>query len=102
MVSDGYAPPVKSKIKVIGESAQGMIAAEIYNMRKAGFITAYDAHLAQQIAFVISGGEVRANSMLDEDVILTLERKSFMDLLREDLTVARIDHMLKTGKPLRN
>ncbi len=102
MVADGYAPPVKRKIKVVGESAQGMIAAEIYNMHKAGFISDYDAHLAQQIAYVISGGEVRANSALDEEVILTLERKAFMDLLREDKTIARIDHMLTTGKPLRN
>jgi 3-hydroxyacyl-CoA dehydrogenase len=102
MLADGYAPPVKRKIKVVGESAQGMIAAEIYNMRHAGFISAYDAHLAQQIAYVISGGEVRANSAVDEEVVLTLERRAFMDLLREDKTVARIDHMLKTGKPLRN
>jgi len=102
MLADGYAPPVKRKIKVVGESAQGMIAAEIYNMHHAGFISAYDAHLAQQIAFVISGGEVRANSAVDEEVVLILERRAFMDLLREDKTVARIDHMLKTGKPLRN
>ena len=102
MVADGYAPPVKRKITVVGESAQGMIAAELFNMRNAGFISDYDAHLAQQIAYVISGGEVRANSALDEEVILTLERKAFMGLLREDKTVARIDHMLKTGKPLRN
>ncbi len=102
MVSDGYAPSAKRQITVVGESAQGMIAAEIYNMHRAGFITDYDAHLAKRIAYVISGGEVRANTTLDEEVVLTLERQAFMELLREDKTVARIDHMLKTGKPLRN
>jgi len=50
----------------------------------------------------MSGGSVRANSLIDEDVILTLERQTFMDLLQEEKTLARIDHMLKTGKPLRN
>ena len=50
----------------------------------------------------MSGGDVRTNSMIDEDIILTLERKAFVDLLKEEKTIARIDHMLKTGKPLRN
>ncbi|MFZ0132366.1 MAG: 3-hydroxyacyl-CoA dehydrogenase/enoyl-CoA hydratase family protein, partial [Desulfobacterales bacterium] len=89
-------------VKVFGESAQGMIAAEIYNMHKGGFISDYDALLANRIAFVISGGEVRANGELDEEAILTLERRTFMDLLRQEKTVARIENMLKTGKPLRN
>ncbi|MGB5422301.1 MAG: 3-hydroxyacyl-CoA dehydrogenase NAD-binding domain-containing protein [Desulfobacterales bacterium] len=102
MVDEGYAPPVKRKIKVFGESAQGMIAAEIYNMHKGGFISDYDALLAKRIAFVISGGDVRANSELDEEAILTLERRTFMELLRQEKTVARIEHMLNTGKPLRN
>jgi len=102
MVDEGYAPPVKRKIRVFGESAQGMIAAEIYNMHKGGFISDYDALLAKRIAFVISGGEVRTNSDLDEEVILTLERRTFMELLRQASTVARIEHMLNTGKPLRN
>jgi 3-hydroxyacyl-CoA dehydrogenase len=102
MVDEGYVPPVKRKIRVFGESAQGMIAAEIYNMHKGGFISDYDALLAKRIAFVISGGEVRTNSDLDEEVILTLERRTFMELLRQENTVARIEHMLNTGKPLRN
>ncbi|MDP4979284.1 MAG: 3-hydroxyacyl-CoA dehydrogenase NAD-binding domain-containing protein [Desulfobacterales bacterium] len=102
MVDEGYAPPVERKIRVFGESAQGMIAAEIYNMHKGGFISDYDALLAKRIAFVISGGAIRANSELDEEAILTLERRTFMELLRQEKTVARIEHMLNTGKPLRN
>jgi len=102
MVADGYAPPVKRPISVVGEAGQGMIAAELYNMQKAGFISDYDVHLAQRIAFVISGGDVRSNALVDEETILTLERQNFMALLQEEKTLARIDHMLKTGKPLRN
>jgi 3-hydroxyacyl-CoA dehydrogenase len=102
MVDEGYAPPMRNKIRVIGESAQGMIAAEIYNMHSGGFITDYDAHLAQRIAFVISGGEVRANSEVDEQTILNLERQHFIELLGQEKTLARIEHLLKTGRPLRN
>jgi len=102
LADEGYAPPVKRKIKVVGEAAQGMIAAEIFNMHSGGFITDYDAYLAKRIAFVISGGEVRANSEVAEEVILSLERQTFVDLLKQEKTIARIKHLLETGKPLRN
>jgi len=102
MVDEGYAPPVKRKIKVFGESAQGMINAEIFNMVSAKFVSEHDAFLAKRIAYVLSGGEVRANSEVDEEVILKLEREAFIDFLKEEKTIARIEHMLKTGKPLRN
>ncbi|MBW2608098.1 MAG: enoyl-CoA hydratase/isomerase family protein [Deltaproteobacteria bacterium] len=102
MLDEGYAPPVKRKIKVFGESAQGMINAEIFNMVSAKFVSEHDAFLAKRIAYVLSGGEVRANSEVDEDVILKLEREAFIDFIKEEKTIARIDHILKTGKPLRN
>ena len=102
MLDEGYAPPVRKKLKVFGEAAQGMINAEIFNMQSAKFVSEYDAFLAKRIAFVISGGDVRTNSEIDEEVILKLERTAFVDFLKEEKTLARIDHMLSTGKPLRN
>ena len=102
MVDEGYAPPVKRQIKVLGEAAQGMVNAQISDMQKAGYISEYDVFVLKRIAYVMSGGAVRSNSTIDEDVILTLEREAFIDLLKEEKTIARIDHMLKTGKPLRN
>jgi 3-hydroxyacyl-CoA dehydrogenase len=102
MVDEGYAPPPRRKIKVLGQAAQGMVNAEISNMLNGKFISEYDAFLAKKIAYVISGGDVRDNAQIDEDVILTLEREAFIELLKEEKTLARIDHMLSTGKPLRN
>jgi 3-hydroxyacyl-CoA dehydrogenase len=102
MVDEGYAPPPKRKIKVLGQAAQGMVNAEISNMLNGKFISEYDAFLAKKIAYVISGGDVRDNAQIEEDVILTLEREAFIELLKEEKTLARIDHMLATGKPLRN
>ena len=57
---------------------------------------------ARRIAYVISGGNVRTNSFIDEAVILNLEREAFVDFWKEEKTVARVEHMLTTGKPLRN
>jgi 3-hydroxyacyl-CoA dehydrogenase len=102
MVDEGYAPPVKRPIRVLGQAAQGMVAAQIADMANGGFVSEYDAFLAGKIAYIISGGDVRDNAEIAEDVILTLERKAFVDLLKQEKTRARIEHMLQTGKPLRN
>jgi 3-hydroxyacyl-CoA dehydrogenase len=102
MADQGYAPPVKRPLKVLGAAAEGMVNGEIFNMLSAGYVTAHDAFLARRIATVIAGGDVRTNSAVDEDVILRLERAAFVDFLKEEKTLARIEHMLKTGKPLRN
>jgi 3-hydroxyacyl-CoA dehydrogenase len=102
MLDEGYAPPVKRPVKVLGQAAQGMVAAQIADMANGGFVSEYDAFLAGKIAYIISGGDVRDNAEVAEDVILTLEREAFIDLLKQEKTQARIEHMLKTGKPLRN
>ena len=102
LVDEGYCPPVKQKIKVMGQAAQGMISAEIHNLLKGNFVSDYDAYLARRIAFVVSGGDVRENSEIDEEVILSLERETFVDLWKQEKTLARVEHMLKTGRPLRN
>jgi len=102
MADDGYAPPVKRPIRVFGEAAFGMVNAELLNMQGAGYVSEYDAYLASRIASVIGGGQARTGSYVSEDGLLALERLTFVDLLRQEKTIARIDHMLKTGKPLRN
>jgi 3-hydroxyacyl-CoA dehydrogenase len=102
MVEDGYAPPVKRKVRVFGESAQGMINTELHNMRSGKFISAYDLFLAKRIAYVISGGDARTGSEVPEEAILALEREAFIDFWKEEKTQARVEQMLKTGKPLRN
>jgi len=102
MVDEGYAPPVKRKVKAFGAAAQGMINAELFNMQSAQYVSEYDVFLAKRIAYVISGGDIRTNSLIDEEVILNLEREAFVDFWKEEKTMARVEHMLTTGKPLRN
>ncbi len=102
MVDAGYAPPIRQKLRVIGQAAQGMAEAEVFNMQSGGYVSEYDAFLAKRIAFVIGGGDCRDNGLIDEEAVLKLEREAFVDFFREDKTVARVEHMLTTGKPLRN
>jgi 3-hydroxyacyl-CoA dehydrogenase len=102
MVDSGYSPPVKRPVKVFGDAAQGLIHMELNNMLSAGYISEYDAFLAKRIGYVISGGDMRVGGEIDEEVILRLEREAFVDLWKEPKTQARVEHTLKTGKPLRN
>lgn len=102
MVDDGYAPPAQNPLIVMGDAGQGMVNAEIFNMLNGKFMSEYDAFLAKRIAYVMSGGAVNKGSTVDESTILKLERDAFVDFCKEEKTIARIDHMLKTGKPLRN
>ncbi|WP_299983234.1 3-hydroxyacyl-CoA dehydrogenase/enoyl-CoA hydratase family protein [Desulfobacula sp.] len=102
MVDDGYVPPAKQGLIVMGDAGQGMVNAEIFNMLNGKFMSDYDAFLAKRIAYVMSGGDVKVGSIVDEDTILKLERDAFVDFCKEEKTIARIDHMLTTGRPLRN
>jgi len=102
MAQEGYAPPIKKPVRVFGEAGRGMANAELFNMRQGGFASAHDALIAGKIAYVLGGGESRTHGEVAEAVILKLERQAFADLWREKKTIERVEHMLKTGKPLRN
>ncbi len=102
MVQDGYAPPVKRKIKVVGDAAGGIVDTGLNDMRQGGLISEYDAFLTRRLAHILSGGDVRYGTEVEEEVLLTLEQEAFLDLVKEKKTHARVEHMLRTGKPLRN
>jgi len=71
-------------------------------MRDGGFISAYDFEVGLAIARVLCGGDLESGSVVDENWMLDLERREFMDLLKNPKTQERVVHTLKTGKPLRN
>jgi 3-hydroxyacyl-CoA dehydrogenase len=71
-------------------------------MRDGGFISQHDFTIAARIAEAVCGGDVEAGSLVDEDWLLALERKAFVDLLGSAKTQERIMGMLQTGKPVRN
>jgi 3-hydroxyacyl-CoA dehydrogenase len=71
-------------------------------MLEGGYISEHDYLIGGKVATVLCGGEVEAGSLVDEDWMLDLERRHFMELLATEKTQARIEHTLKSGKPLRN
>jgi len=99
----GYRPPLRPHdIPVLGRSAAATIKAYMSNMLKGKFISEHDYLIGSKIADVMCGGDVEGGSLVDEQWLLDLERRHFMELLATEKTQARIEQMLKTGKPLRN
>ena len=103
LAAAGYRPPLKPRdIPVLGRSAAATIKAYMSNMYAGRFISEHDYLIGSRIADVMCGGDVDAGSLVDEQWLLDLERRHFMELLATEKTQARIEQMLKTGKPLRN
>ena len=98
----GYRPPMKALIPVAGRYGMATVTAQLVNMRDGGFISAHDYKLGAMIAEIVSGGEVEEGSLVDEQWLLDLERKAFMELLSHPKTQERIMGMMQTGKPVRN
>lgn len=99
----GYVQPKpKNDIRVLGRSALGSFYVGIASMRMAGYISEYDEKIAKKVAYVISGGDLSQPAEVNEQYLLDLEREAFLSLLGERKTLERMQHILKTGKPLRN
>jgi 3-hydroxyacyl-CoA dehydrogenase len=99
----GYRPPLRvTQVPVAGRSAISTIKAQLVNLRDGRFISEHDYLIASRIAETICGGDVEAGSLVDEEWLLTLERRAFIELLGTQKTQERIMGMLQTGKPVRN
>ncbi|MBM3343998.1 MAG: 3-hydroxyacyl-CoA dehydrogenase, partial [Betaproteobacteria bacterium] len=103
MSAAGYRPPLRAtQIPVAGRSVIATIRAYMANMLAGGYISEHDYLIGTKVAQAMCGGEVEAGSLVDEQWFLDLERKHFMELLATEKTQARINYMLKNGRPLRN
>lgn len=102
MADAGFRPEVPQTFKVAGRPGAASIKGQLINMKEGGFISEYDFFLGSQIAWVMTGGDVDEGTLVDEQWILDLERKVFVELLQQEKTLERIENMLSTGKPLRN
>ncbi|MBD1261127.1 enoyl-CoA hydratase/isomerase family protein [Maribacter polysiphoniae] len=103
MAETGYTKPVKRKdIKVLGKQALGMFLVGTDAMEASHFISEHDQKIANKLAYVMAGGDLSEPTLVSEQYLLDIEREAFLSLCTERKTLERIQHMLKTGKPLRN
>lgn len=99
----GYAPPPeRDAILVLGRPGRAILEHAAYIFQQGGFASEYDRFLANELAYVMTGGDLSAPALVPERYLLQLEREHFAPLLNQPKTQERIAHLLKTKKPLRN
>jgi 3-hydroxyacyl-CoA dehydrogenase len=96
------SPGLDTAIPVMGTAGIALAEAVLFNMMQGGFISAHDRKIGMELGKILSGGVVPPGTTVTETDMLNLERESFMRLLGERKTLERMEHILKTGKPLRN
>lgn len=103
VLADGYQPPEPTVFRLPGETGQVALEMAVQGFRKLGKATPHDEVVAGKLAWVLSGGpDADITVELTEGDVLALEREAFNALVRHPDTLARVEHMLETGKPLRN
>ncbi len=103
-MADGYEPPApREDIFLPGKGGMLAVKTMIKGFTKAGKISEHDALVAEKLGYVLTGAD-KGGIMkpIAEQDFLDLEREAFVSLAGEPKTRARIEHTLKTGKPLRN
>jgi 3-hydroxyacyl-CoA dehydrogenase len=102
-VREGYQRPVpRTAIPVGGDSVLAALKLGIHLAWRGGRISDHDAVVGRALATVLAGGALPYQTMVSEQYLLDLEREAFLKLCGERKTLERIQHTLKTGKPLRN
>lgn len=98
-----YTAPEPRLFALSGPSGASAIHNILDSEALAGRLTAHDRVVGERLALVLTGGpNADPAKPVNEDTVLALEREAFLDLLSTPATIARVRHMLDTGKPLRN
>ena len=95
-------PEKRNDLIALGEPALALLKLGVHQFMRGGYISEYDAHVGNKLAEVLTGGSQPRTTLVSEQHFLDLEREAFLSLCGERKTQERIQHMLKTGKPLRN
>ena len=101
-LADGYQPPEKPVLNLPGSTARAAMQMAVEGFVHQGKATAHDAVVAEYLAGVLSGGDTDILDEVSEKDLLKLEREAFVALIKQTPTLDRIEHMLETGRPLRN
>ena len=99
---DGYQPPEEAEIRLPGGGGRAALDLAVDGFHQQGLATDHDVVVSGEVANILTGGEADLTDTLSEADMLKLERDAFIKLLKTPATLARIEHMLTTGKPLRN
>ncbi|HNY87313.1 MAG TPA: 3-hydroxyacyl-CoA dehydrogenase/enoyl-CoA hydratase family protein [Candidatus Hydrogenedentes bacterium] len=102
LIKAGYTPPKPPRLYALGETSLAAFRAAVWGMQQAGFASEHDMLISEHLARILCGGDRMQGAPMTEQDVLDLECEAFVSLCGTEKTQARIQHMLATGKPLRN
>ena len=97
-----YGPPEPATVKLPGKTGRIALKMAVRGLAKTRKATAHDLVVVEHLGNILTGGETDATREVSEDRLSDLEREALLALIRMPATIARMEHMLETGKPLRN
>ncbi|MEP6754706.1 MAG: 3-hydroxyacyl-CoA dehydrogenase/enoyl-CoA hydratase family protein [Chthonomonadales bacterium] len=101
-LADCYVPPTPDRAVLPGASGFARFQMEVHQSLRSGQMSQFDAKVALAVASIFSGGNLKSQAEVSEQYILDVEREAFLSLASTPEALARIRHMLATGKPLKN
>lgn len=102
-LAEGYTQPIpREDITVLGRQGLAALYTAANELRLGNYASEHDIRIAHKIAWVLCGGDLTGAQQVSEQYLLDLEREAFLSLAGEAKTQERIQHMLKTNRPLRN
>ena len=100
---EGYAPPEAAKpLRLPGATGRAALSMAVQQQVLMGRATPHDVVVCEHLANTLTGGKKDHTDEITDEEVMKLERQSFMALLKTPGTLARVEHMLETGRPLRN
>ena len=101
-LAENYTPPEEPELRLPGKNGMAPLKLALKEMAKKGIATPHDMVVAEGLGRVLTGGDTDVVDIVSEKDLLKLEREVFLALAKTEGTMARVEHMLDTGKPLRN
>jgi 3-hydroxyacyl-CoA dehydrogenase len=101
-LAKNYKAPEAKTIRLPGPTGKAALNMALEGFKQTGKATPYDMVVSDYLGNVLTGFDKDLLDEVTEDEILSYERKAFMQLVKHEGTLERIEHMLLKGKPLRN
>jgi len=101
-LAQSYVPQQPEKVYAAGKDIYAALLIRIDTYREGGYLTDYDAHIGKKIAYILTGGALSEPQWVSQQYLLDLERQMFKEIVQEEKSRQRIQHMLATNKPLKN
>ena len=99
---EGYEPPEEATFRLPGATGRAAIDMALHDFHLKGMATGHDVTVGRAVGQVLTGEDTDVTEELTERDLLKLEQKYFIKMLKEPKSLARMEHMLNTNKPLRN